>query len=160
MKLITIKDALYGGLIYSTGDTVATIISGSVYYPRMLGVLLLGASLYAIEIPAYFRWLNRRFNRRGLSNSLKRMIMVIAFFNPLWIARHLVFLKLFSGQWDSISLSILSIASLSFIYCLPVSLLVNFLIQNTIPLSWRFIASSIFSAFLAIYFSMSELLFG
>jgi hypothetical protein len=160
MRLITVKDAVYGGLIYCAGDTVATLISGTFYYPRMLSVLLLGASLYAIEIPAYFRWLNRRFNKSGYANSLKRMFMVIAFFNPLWIARHIVFLKIFSGHWDSISVTILSIASLSFLYCLPVSLVINFLIQNTIPLSWRFIASSVYSAFLAIYFSMSEVLFG
>ncbi|MCK5191241.1 MAG: hypothetical protein KAR12_14440, partial [Methylococcales bacterium] len=155
-----VKDIFYGGLIYCVGDTIATIISGTFYYPRMLGILMLGATLYAIEIPAYFRWLNRYFNQPGYLNAFKRMLMAAAFFNPLWIARHLVFIKLLSGQWQNISLNILSIASLSFLYCLPVVLPVNFLIQNATPLSWRFVASSVFSAFMAIYFSMSEVLFG
>jgi len=160
MKIITLKDAVYGGLIYCAGDTIATLITGTFYYPRMLSILLLGASLYAIEIPAYFHWLNKRFNQPGYANALKRTFMVIVFFNPLWIARHLLFIKLFSGQWEAVSLSLLSIASLSFLYCLPASLIVNFLIQTVTPLSWRFIASSVFSAVLAIYFSMSEAWFG
>ena len=160
MKLLTIKDAFYGGLIYSAGDTLATLISNDFYYPRMLAMLLLGATLYAIEIPAYFRWLDRYFNQPGYSSAIKRMFMAAAFFNPLWIARHLVFINIFSDQWHNISLHLLSIATSSFIYCLPVALPVNFLIQNSIPLSWRFFASSVFSAFMAIYFSMSEVLFG
>jgi hypothetical protein len=129
MIVITVKDAFYGGLVYCAGDTFATIISHTFYYPRMLGMLLLGATLYAIEIPAYFRWLNRYFDQPGYLSALKRMFMAAAFFNPLWIARHLVFISLLSGQWHSISLSILSVASLSFVYCLPVALPVNYLIQ-------------------------------
>ena len=94
MKLITVKDAFYGGLIYCAGDTIATIISNSFYYPRMFGIFMLGAILYAMEIPAYFRWLNRHFNQPGYLNAFKRMFMAVAVFNPLWIARHLVFIKL------------------------------------------------------------------
>ncbi len=160
MKLITVKNAFYGGLIYCAGDTYATIISDTFYYPRMIGMFLLGASLYAIEIPAYFHWLNRYFDQPGYFNAFKRMFMAAAFFNPLWIARHLVFINLLSGQWNSLSLDILTVASLSFAYCLPLALPVNYVIQNTIPLPWRFVASSVFSAFMAIYFSMSEVLFG
>lgn len=160
IKLITLKDAFYGGLIYCAGDSTATILTGDFYYPRMLGMLLLGATLYAIEIPAYFRWLDRYFNQPGYLNALKRMFMAAAFFNPLWIARHLIFITLFSGQWHSISMNVLSIAATSFLYCLPVALPVNFMIQNSIPLSWRFFSSSVFSGFMAIYFSMSEVLFG
>ena len=160
MIVVTVKDAFYGGLIYCAGDTIATLLSNTFYYPRMLGMFILGATLYAIEIPAYFRWLNRYFDQPGYLSAFKRMLMAAAFFNPLWIARHLVFISLFSGQWHSISLSLLSVASLSFLYCLPVALPVNFLIQNSIPLSWRFFTSSVFSAFMAIYFSMSEVLFG
>ena len=160
MKRLSLKDAFYGGLIYCAGDTLATLISNDFYYPRMLAMLLLGATLYAIEIPSYFRWLDNYFNQPGYRNAIKRMFMAAAFFNPLWIARHLVFINLFSGQWHNISLHLLSVAISSFIYCLPVALPVNFLIQNSIPLSWRFFASSVFSAFMAIYFSMSEVLFG
>jgi len=160
MKLPCLKDAFYGGLIYCAGDSLATIISNDFYYPRMLAMLLLGATLYATEIPAYFRWLDKYFDKPGHWNAIKRMLMAAAFFNPLWIARHLLFINLFSDQWHNISLHLLSVATSSFLYCLPVALPVNFMIQNSIPLSWRFFASSVFSAFMAIYFSMSEVLFG
>jgi hypothetical protein len=158
-KLISLKDSIAGGLIYCAGDSAATLITDNFSYLRMLGMLLLGASLYAIEIPAYFRWLNSYFNQSGYLNALKRMFMAAVFFNPLWIARHLVFIYLFSGQWQSISVQVLSTATLSFIYCLPIALPANYIIQNNISLSWRFIANCMFSAAMAIYFSMSETLF-
>ena len=41
-----------------------------------------------------------------------------------------------------------------------VALPVNYLIQNYMPLTWRFFASSVFSGLLAIYFALSEVLFG
>jgi len=159
-KYLTLKNAVPGGLIYCAGDTLATLISHDFYYPRIIAMLLLGATLYAIEIPAYFCWLDKRFNKPGYGNAVKRMMMAAAFFNPLWIARHLVFINLFSGQWDNLSISLLSVATASFFYCLPVALPVNYMIQNIIPLSWRFFASSVFSAVMAIYFAMSEVLFG
>lgn len=159
MALLDKKDALYGGLIYCAGDTIATLIGSELQYSRMLGMLLLGSTLYAIEIPAYFRWLAKHFDSKGLKNALLRMLLAAAFFNPLWIARHIALIKIFSGAWQSLSLDILGIAATSFIVCLPVALPVNYLIQNHIDLSWRFFSSSVFSAFMAIYFSLSEVLF-
>ena len=160
MALWTLRDALHGGAIYCAGDSVATLMTGEFQFYRMIGMFLLGGTLYAIEIPAYFRWLARRFERLGVLNSLRRMLLAAAFFNPLWIARHLLFIKFFSGAWQTVSWDVLSVASLSFVYCLPVALPVNYLIQNHIPLDWRFFSSSLFSALMAIYFSLSEVIFG
>lgn len=160
MALLSRKDACYGGVIYCAGDTVATLINSELQYTRMLGMLLLGSTVYAIEIPAYFRWLARHFGHKDMKNALIRMSLAAAFFNPLWIARHIVFIKLFSGVWQTVSLDVLWIANSSFLFCLPVSLFANYLIQNHITLAWRFFASSIYSALMAIYFSMSEVLFG
>lgn len=160
MSVFNVRDAFYGGLIYCAGDTIATLISSELQYSRMLGMLLVGSTLYAIEIPAYFRWLARRFNNDGIKNALLKMLLAAAFFNPLWIARHIVFIKLFSGAWQSVSLEVLWLASSSFMYCLPVVLPANYLIQNHVSLAWRFFASSVFSAMMAIYFSISEVLFG
>jgi hypothetical protein len=159
LKLWKANDALAGGLIYCAGDTAASLLLGEFTLWRMLGLLLLGATLYTIEIPAYFRWLARRFDRSGWWNAVQRMLMAAAFFNPLWIARHLLFIKLFSGDFGSITLALLPIASASFVYCLPVALPVNYLIQNNMPLAWRFLASSLFSAVMVIYYALSELLF-
>ncbi len=160
MAWLRFKDACHGGLIYCAGDSIATLISHEFQVSRMLGMLALGATLYAIEIPAYFRWLARRFERTGTAGALLRMLLAAAFFNPLWIARHLLFIKVFSGAWHTVSWDVLAVASYSFVYCLPVALPANYLIQNRIVLAWRFFASSLFSALMAIYFSLSEVLFG
>lgn len=159
MRLLSAKDAVTGGCIYALGDTIAALMIGEFQLYRLLGMLMLGSTLYAIEIPAYFRWLDRRYHHAGLGNAIKRMIMAAAFFNPLWIARQLLFIKIFAGYWESISLDLLILATYSFMYGLVVALPVNFLIQNCIPLMWRFFASSVFSTLMAIYFSLSGVLF-
>ncbi|WP_031433024.1 hypothetical protein [Methylomarinum vadi] len=159
MALLSVKDAFYGGLIYCSGDTIAMLIGSDYQFSRMLGMALLGSTLYAIEIPAYFRWLARRFSGRGIGQALARMLLAAAFFNPLWIARHIVFINLFSGAWRDISFAIFPLALSSFCFSLPATLPANYVIQNYIGLDWRFFASSLFSALMAIYFSLSEVLF-
>lgn len=157
MRLLSIEDVVTGSLIYALGDSMAALLAGEFQTMRML---VLGGTLYAVEIPAWFRWIGRRYARPRFSDAIKRMLMAAAYFNPLWIARHLLFIRMFSEQWQTVSWDLLSIASQSFVYCLPVALPVNYLIQNHIPLAWRFFASSVFSAVMAVYFSLSEVLYG
>ena len=159
MAKITLKNACIGGLVYALGDSIATILTGQFLYQRMLGMMLLGGGLLAWEIPTYFQYLERRFHNPGYWNAIKRTLLAALFFNPLWIARHILFTKVFAGQWQDIALDILVIASQSFIYCFPVSLLVNYTIQNKVPLQWRFSVSSSYSALMAIYFALSEVFF-
>ena len=159
MAKITLKNACIGGLVYALGDSIATILTGQFLYQRMLGMMLLGGGLLAWEIPTYFQYLERRFHSPGYWSAIKRTLLAALFFNPLWIARHILFTKVFAGQWQDIALDILVIASQSFIYCFPISLLVNYTIQNKIPLQWRFTVSSFYSALMAIYFALSEVLF-
>lgn len=154
------RNAIRGGLIYASGDTIATLISGDFLIWRALGVLILGATLYASEIPAYFRWIDRHFGKPGPWNPLKKALLAQAFFNPVWIARHLLFIRLFSRRWTEIDLGLLSIGLNSFLHIAPVGLLMNYLIQNIVPLNWRFVASASYSALMAIYFAMSEVWFG
>ena len=149
-----------GGVVYAAGDTFATFLTDEFLYQRLVGMLLLGGTLYAWEIPTYFHYLDRRIQGKSLLSSLKRMLFSSLFFNPLWIARHLIFIECFAGKWQSIDLDILLIATHSFVYALPVALLVNYMIQNKTPLDWRYVASSTFSAFMAVYFALSEVLFG
>jgi len=86
--------------------------------------------------------------------------LAILYFNPLWIARHLAFIRFFSGTAESLSFDIVRVASLSFAANVPVSVAANYLIQNRVPPGWRFFASALFSACLAVYYALSPLLFG
>jgi len=149
-----------GALIYATGDTIAAVILGEFNMMRLLGMMLIGATFYAFEIPNYFKWIETKTqNLKGLTYLLSKTGLAIAYFNPLWIARHLFFIKLFSGQSDALNWSLLSIALISFAVNIPISFIANFLIQTKTPLKWRFLASAIFSALMAIYYALSETLF-
>ena len=160
MARITWRNSWMGGVVYASGDTFAALLTGEFLYQRLVGMLILGGTLYALEIPAYFHYLDRHIQGKSLLSSLKRMLFSALFFNPLWIARHLIFIEFFAGKWQAIDIGILLIATHSFVYALPVALLVNYMIQNKTPLDWRYVASSAFSAFMAVYFALSEVLFG
>lgn len=161
MKLIyTWSNIIRGGLIYAIGDTIAATIGHDFSWARLLGILFLGATLYAIEIPNYFRWIDKRVKNTGsFISSIKRASMAMLYFNPIWIARHILFIKLFSGHYDQIGWQLLSIGAISFLINIPVSLGANYLIQNKIPLKHRFLASAIFSGLMAIYYSLSAVWF-
>ena len=159
MARISRQDVITGAVLFATGDSIGTLLTGDFLYQRMLAMLVLGGSLYAWEIPSYFGFLQRRFNQPGYLDALKRTLSAALFFNPLWIARHMIFLKLFAGEWAAVSPDILVLATHAFIYCFPVSLLVNYIILNVISYRWRFFSSSIYSALTVIYFALSEVLF-
>lgn len=154
------RTALRGGLIYASGDSIATLITGEFQLQRALGILIIGSTLYAAEIPAYFLWLDRTTGNTDRWSPLKRAVMAQAFFNPLWIARHLMFIRLFSSRWTEIDTQLLCIGLDSFLHIVPVGLPINYVIQNRIPLNWRFLASAFYSALMAIYFALSEVWFG
>jgi hypothetical protein len=123
-------------------------------------MILIGATIYAYEIPNYFAWIDTKTKKIiGLKKPLTKTLLAIAYFNPIWIWRHLLFIKLFSGNLNQINLNLLQIALLSFVVNIPISFIANFIIQNKIKLSWRFLASAIFSALMAIYYALSETIF-
>ena len=123
-------------------------------------MVLIGATLYAFEIPNYFSWIVKKTNKlKGLKLTLTKTTLAIAYFNPLWIARHLFFIKLFSGNLNDINMHLLVIALWSFLANIPISFIANYIIQNKIHLNWRFLASAIFSALMAIYYALSETIF-
>lgn len=161
MSLYTKRDVASGCLIYPTGDTIAAVLLSQFSFTRLVGIAAVGALLYSIEIPHYFGWIDRttkEWNQRRARWT--RMALAIAYFNPLWIARHLLFIKIFSGNVSSVNWSLLSIAGMSFLVNVPISLAANYLIQNVIPLRWRFIASAAFSALMAVYYAVSMVVFG
>ena len=123
-------------------------------------MVLVGATVYAFEIPNYFDWIVKKTqNLKGLKATLTKTGLAILYFNPLWIARHLLFIKLFSGQFDAIGWNLLTIAFWSFLVNIPISFIANYIIQNRFKLKWRFLGSAIFSALMAIYYALSETIF-
>jgi len=156
----TKSNIIRGALIYSSGDLIAALLLGEFTIIRLLCMMLLGGTLYAFEIPNYFAWIERKTkNISGIKKTLAKTGLAIAYFNPLWIARHIFFIKLFSSAYGDINSNLLVIGFLSFLVNIPVSFLANFLIQNKVPLDWRFLASAIFSALMAIYYALSEVIF-
>ncbi len=154
------QNILKGALIYSAGDTIAALLLEEFKLYRLLGMILIGATIYAFEIPNYFAWIERKTKSlNGIKKTFTKTSLAIIYFNPLWIWRHLVFIKLFSGNFKQIDLNLLQIASLSFLVNIPISFIANYVIQNKIYLRWRFLASAIFSALMAIYYALSETIF-
>lgn len=154
-------ERLRAGLIYGGGDLAATLLTGQFNPWRSLGMLTVGALIYAPEIRWYFARLEQRFppplspGRQAL-----RAVLAWLWFNPLWIARHALFIRLFSGRIAEISPALLHTGLLSFAVNMPVALTANFLIQNRVPFHWRVTASAAFSALMAVYYALSEVWFG
>ena len=122
--------------------------------------MLVGATVYAFEIPNYFDWIVEKTQYlKGLKATLTKTGLAILYFNPLWIARHLLFIKLFSSQYEAIGFNLFEIALWSFLVNIPISFVANYIIQNRFKLKWRFLGSALFSAVMAIYYALSETLF-
>jgi hypothetical protein len=157
----TRKNIIQGMLIYGSGDTIAALILGEFSPGRLFGILFVGVVFYSLEIPNYFHWIDARsVNWDPAHAKIYRMLLAIAYFNPLWIARHLLFIRLFSGTISSVDLSILTVSLHSFAVNIPFSLAANYLIQNTVPLRWRYVSSASYSAVMAVYYAVSVRLFG
>ena len=149
-----------GAIIYSAGDTLAALLLNEFSWYRLLGMVCIGATIYAFEIPNYFNWIDKKTKDfQNYKLTLAKTGLAIAYFNPLWIFRHLVFIKLFTGNLDQLDVSLFQIALWSFLVNIPISFVANYLIQNKVRLNWRFLASAIFSAIMAIYYALSETIF-
>jgi len=153
------RELVRGLLIYSAGDTVATLIQGSFSVTRVLGVMCVGGFIYSFEIPRYFRWLETLFvDRVNFPWRCVRAAAAMAYFNPIWIARHYLFLSLFlslsSGAWPGAYEGLAEQAVRSFVVLAPFSLLGNYFVQNCLLQRWRFTASAIMSGLFAIGYAV------
>lgn len=147
-------------MIYSIGDSIAALLLNEFSIYRLLGMILIGGLLYSFEIPNYFSWIDKRTSTlEGLKKTLAKTGLAILYFNPVWIFRHLAFIKLFSNQMGEINGNLFLIACWSFLVNIPISIVANYLIQNKIHLDWRFVASAVFSGLMAIYYALSETIF-
>jgi hypothetical protein len=156
----TASNIVRGIFIYASGDTVAAILLHEFTLCRLLGLALVGATFYAFEIPNYFNWIENKVKSfTGFKLSAYKTGLAILYFNPLWIARHLFFIRVFSGHFNELSWDLIRIASWSFLMNIPISLIANYIIQNKISLKWRFFSSAVFSALMAIYYALSIVIF-
>ncbi len=155
-------DIWIGAVLYAIGDTIAALILGAFSLERLAGMFVLGGTLYALEIPNYFRWIEAKVPDAvpPVKRAFRRTVLALLYFNPLWIARHLLFIRIFSGRWDTVSWALLGIGWESFIWNIPISIVGNYIVQVKVPMRRRFLASSIFSGIMAVYFALSEVFFG
>jgi hypothetical protein len=154
-------NALRGALIYGGGDALAAWLLGEFSPTRLAGMAALGGTLYALEVPNWFHWIDRRTGGRfGWGGALQRTALALLYFNPLWIARHLLIIAWLRGDPEPLAWTLLETATWAYLANLPVALLANFAIQNRMPLRLRFVASALYSALMAVYYAASETLFG
>jgi hypothetical protein len=153
-RLYTQRDVAVGLVIYAAGDSAAALLRNQYSVGRMLGVMLAGALVYSLEVPRWFRWIDRRTaNLSGVVRAVSRTGLALLYFNPLWIARHLLLLHAFSQEWDAIAWSLLRTGALSWLVNVPLALLGNFVVQTLVPLRYRFFGSALFSALMAVYYA-------
>ena len=158
--IYTKKDIIKGAVIYAIGDTIAALLLHEFQLTRLLGMAFVGGTFYAFEIPNYFIWIDKKTDQfKGAKKTIAKTMLAVIHFNPLWVARHLLFIKLFSLNFEAINMNLIHIALWSFVFNVPISILGNYIIQNKIKLDWRFLASSLFSGILAVYYAFSELFF-
>jgi len=156
----TKSNIINGAIIYSIGDTIAALVLSEFSFSRMFGIAFIGATFYAFEIPNYFNWIDIKTRQLiNLKLTLAKTSLAILYFNPIWIARHLFLINLFSGKLSELGVHLLTISLWSFFVNIPISFIANYIIQNKIHLRKRFLASSIFSAIMAIYYALSETFF-
>lgn len=153
----TKHNILNGALIYAIGDSVASLIIGEFSWIRLLGMIIIGGTVYAFEIPNFFAWLEKRTaNYTDTKKWIAKTNWATLYFSPLWVARHMIFIQILVGKWSDLSWNILIVAFWSFLFSLPVTYIGNYLIQNKISMKYRFIGSSIFSGIMAVYYALSD----
>lgn len=156
------KNQIRGLIIYPLGDSIAQLILGDLNYLRIGILALVGCFLYSFEIGKWFAYIDKKFK-----NPFLKTCLAVAYFNPLWIARHFLFIELalhpqlFTNGTDfwQLLMKVIESGSRSFIGAILVSLPANYLIQNVVPLKNRFLLSAIFSALMGIYYAMSKVWF-
>ena len=179
-------DMLEGFLVYGLGDLAAQIILGSPSIVRTIGIGLIGSSFYALEVPLWFRMIEGTFchasNKIRACQMFKepnnenicyldykgRTLMAMSYFNPIWVARHMFFLSLlnaiskgyvFSSPFR-VFINLIPVAAKSFVVCIPIIILGNYIVQNRIKMKYRLIGSAILSSICALWFAVSQAIFG
>jgi hypothetical protein len=159
MKLTyTVKNIFQGAIVFSIGDAIAAYLLNELSLFRFIGMMLVGSTIYAFEIPNYFQWISQKCaNLTGFRWKFAKTLYALAYFNPIWIARHLLIIA-FLNQ-SEINISLITVACISFVVNIPIAFIGNYSIQNFINLPNRFLASALFSGIMAIYYAYSSTIF-
>lgn len=161
-----------GWVLYPVGDLAGQIIMGQFSIIRFCVLAVVGGIIYRWEIPRWFGYIEKvRFTAQSkekypgfsliLTESddkfaltwLGKAICAALFFNPLWIARHLIFISCALtplAQIDFFQLvgSTLKVGTISFFTNLPIALIGNYIIQKHLPLKFRFLGSAVLTTIL------------
>ena len=170
---MNIKTRFLTALIYPFGDVVAQLILGELSLWRFLSLCFLAFAFYIWEIPKWFNMLDsvkteksnlitKLFLTKDFRlNWLGRTFGAIAYFNPLWIARHMFFISLSKvscfclfGFVGLISSSLV-LGVKSFLANLPISIIGNYIIQVKLKSEYRFLGSVLLSSFMAICYALA-----
>jgi len=85
MKLIySKKNIISGALIFCIGDTIASIVANEFSVLRVIGISIIGATIYAFEIPNVFIWIEKKTpGILNLKKGMYRGLLATLYFNPL-----------------------------------------------------------------------------
>lgn len=177
---ISNTDKISGWIIYPIGDLIAQLVLGDVSLLRLLIIALVGRYVYAIETPKWFGFLatwKRALKPTGIAKFfwekqkdgfyfswLSKTLGSTFWFNPLWIARHMLVLELANIITGTSSFfkflpQALHLGSISFVMQFPVAIVVNYIIICRLDAKSRFIWASIFSGTLSIYYAVVRVYF-
>lgn len=142
-------------LAYPAGDAVAQMILGGFNPFRSLALLFTAAFFYSIEIPKWFGMLEKYY-----PSPLGKTIGAVFYFNPLWIARHMLAIK-FGESCFNLSILLkeiplcLMLGLKSFLANIPISFIGNYIVQVKVPFQYRFLGSVILTGILAIAYAFA-----
>lgn len=159
--IYTKKDIFWGGVLLVLSDGIAAIATDQLTLTRVVGMFIIGSTLYAFEIPNFFVWIEKITSKHleGFKRKFVKTIAVVIFFNPIWIFRHFAIIYILLGDFELINQQLFLTASVSYLFNIPISIAGNYIIQNKLPLDWRFVGSSVFSVIMTIYYSLSPAIF-
>lgn len=171
-----------GWVLYPMGDLIGQLITGEFSITRTIVIMILGGTFYRIEIPYWFHkletftiadetvkkhpaleMLTTRVQHNYL-NWLGKTLGATAYFNPLWMARHMLFITcattpLSQIDWGNTLLHCLRTGSISFLTNLPITFGANYFIQAHLPLKRRFLGSALLTMTLTIKYAVEYRIF-
>jgi hypothetical protein len=183
---IQFRHMVEGFIVYGLGDLLAQIILGKASIIRTIGIGFIGGTVYALEVPLWFRMIENTFchasdkiracmmfkqpdnNDCCYLDYKGRTLMAMSYFNPIWIARHMFFLSLLNALSAGIAvispfhefLHLIPVATKSFVICIPITVVGNYIVQNRISMKYRLIGSAVLSAVCVFWFAIAKVLFG
>lgn len=170
-----------GWILYPLGDFIGQCLLGTPSFERTVVIALMGGIIYRFEVPRWFAFLDKirasekrakafpfnlflkqeaEENGKHRLNWLGRTAGAMSYFNPLWIARHVFIIYVtthhLSIEMESskVVMHFVGLGLKSFIVNLPISIIGNYIIQERLPLTYRFAGSATLSGIFAISYAL------